>query len=155
MRLQLEWKAVGRPWSCEKVSKKLAEMTILFLLFEVRRRASEFYCRFSGRIGSAVLNRGVFAVQSASGYALFERVKSEEIGLKLDEVQKSVTDLKRFSALVKLKGMFRISLRSRSARVLTPCSPAALHCTAFLPFTSAESALENINKVSEGLSKIA
>jgi len=62
--------------------------------------------------------------ESASGFALFERVKSEEVGTKLEEVQQSITDLKRFSSIVKLKG--------------------------FAPFTSAESALENINKVSEG-----
>lgn len=62
--------------------------------------------------------------EAASGYALFERVNSEEIGVKLDEVQQSVTDLKRFSQIVKLKG--------------------------FCPFTSAENALENINAISEG-----
>jgi len=62
--------------------------------------------------------------ETASGYALFERVNSEEIGVKLDEVQQSVLDLKRFSQMVKLK--------------------------AFCPFTSAENALENINAISEG-----
>jgi nucleolar protein 56 len=62
--------------------------------------------------------------ESASGYALFERVSSEEIGLELPDVQKSVTDLKKFSKIAKLK--------------------------AFLPFTSAQDALENINHISEG-----
>lgn len=62
--------------------------------------------------------------ENASGYALFERVASEEVGITLEEVQKSIKDLKRFSAIVKLH--------------------------AFQPFLSAESALENINAVTEG-----
>jgi len=62
--------------------------------------------------------------ESASGYSLFERVQSEEIGATLDEVQKSINDLQSFSKIMKLK--------------------------AFLPFTSMENALENINAVSEG-----
>lgn len=63
-------------------------------------------------------------MESASGYALFERVKSEEIGSELDEVQSAVLDWSRFSKIVKLK--------------------------AFCPFTSAQSALENINAITEG-----
>jgi len=62
--------------------------------------------------------------EHAAGFALFERVKSEQIGIELEEVQKAVADLKTFSMIMKMK--------------------------AFLPFTSAESALENINAVSEG-----
>jgi nucleolar protein 56 len=62
--------------------------------------------------------------ESASGYALFENVKSEEIGTSLEEVQASIIDLARFSKIMKMK--------------------------AFLPFTSAEVALQNINAVSEG-----
>jgi len=63
--------------------------------------------------------------ESASGYALFERIESEVIGELTDEVQRSFNDYGRFSQMVRLK--------------------------AFLPFTSAENALENINYISEGL----
>jgi nucleolar protein 56 len=62
--------------------------------------------------------------ESASGYGIFEQVKSEEIGSTLPEVQDSIVDLQRFNKIVKLKS--------------------------FLPFRSAEDALENINAVSEG-----
>lgn len=58
--------------------------------------------------------------ESAAGYSLFERVSAEEITPKAEDV----TDLKKFSQIVKLK--------------------------AYLPFESAEDALENINAVSEG-----
>jgi len=58
--------------------------------------------------------------ESASGYALLERTAAEEITPRAEDV----TDLKKFSAIMKLK--------------------------AFLPFESAESALENINAISEG-----
>jgi len=58
--------------------------------------------------------------ESASGYALLERTAAEEITPKAEDV----LDLKKFSAIVKLK--------------------------AFLPFESAESALENQNAISEG-----
>eukprot|EP00466_Bigelowiella_natans_P003463 jgi/Bigna1/53699/estExt_Genewise1Plus.C_230045 len=62
--------------------------------------------------------------ESASGYGLFEMIQSEDIGSSLDEVRKSVLELNRFSKIVKLK--------------------------AFMPFTSAENALENINAITEG-----
>jgi nucleolar protein 56 len=62
--------------------------------------------------------------ESASGYGLFEQVKTEELAITSDEVQESLQDLQRFSKMVKLKS--------------------------FRPFTSAEQALENINRVSEG-----
>jgi len=62
--------------------------------------------------------------ESASGYALFERLESEEIGEQLAEVQAATDEFNRFSKCVKLKS--------------------------FLPFPSAESALENINGISEG-----
>lgn len=62
--------------------------------------------------------------ESASGYALFERVESEEIADESPELQKSIQDFGRFSRLVKFKS--------------------------FVPFASAESALENVNAVSEG-----
>ncbi|KAI8823061.1 uncharacterized protein EV422DRAFT_389925 [Fimicolochytrium jonesii] len=63
--------------------------------------------------------------ESASGYALFERIESEEVGQDLEEVQQSVLDLSRFSKMVKLKS--------------------------FTPFKSAAHALENIMDVSEGV----
>jgi len=63
--------------------------------------------------------------ESASGYALFEVLQYEEVAEQNVEFQKSLLDLARFSKIVKLK--------------------------AFLPFTSAEVALENINDISEGV----
>ncbi|CAI5738717.1 unnamed protein product [Hyaloperonospora brassicae] len=63
--------------------------------------------------------------ESASGYALFEVVESEEIGGLVAEVQAAIADVSSFGRIVKLK--------------------------AFQPFTSAENALENINNISEGL----
>jgi len=62
--------------------------------------------------------------ESAAGYALFERVASEEISIMSPEVQESLQNLEKFSALVKLKS--------------------------FLPFSSAEQSLEQINAISEG-----
>ena len=62
--------------------------------------------------------------ESSSGFALFERVSSEETNIESKSVQASIVDLKRFSKIVKLKS--------------------------FLPFTSAENALEGINACSEG-----
>jgi nucleolar protein 56 len=58
------------------------------------------------------------------GYALFERLESEEIGDQIESMQESFKDFKRFSKIVKL--------------------------TAFQPFASAEEALENCNDISEG-----
>lgn len=62
--------------------------------------------------------------ESASGYGIFERVESEEIGTQLEQVQNAINDLGRFSKIMKL--------------------------VSFLPFTSAENALDNIHHVSEG-----
>jgi nucleolar protein 56 len=62
--------------------------------------------------------------ESASGYALFERVESESIVDQLPQVQESISDMGKFSKIVKLR--------------------------AFLPFTSEKNALEEINSVSEG-----
>ena len=56
---------------------------------------------------------------------MFERVESEEIALQLPRVQEAVTDLSRFSKVIKLK--------------------------AFRPFTSAEDALENIHSIADGV----
>ena len=64
--------------------------------------------------------------ESAAGYALFEVVESgDDVGIMLSTVQESVLDLGLFSKMCKL--------------------------TSFLPFTSAASALQNINDVSEGI----
>lgn len=63
--------------------------------------------------------------ESATGYALYEVVKAEEIGAKTKEVQESTQDLAKFGKFVKLKS--------------------------FAPFKNAAHALENANDVSEGL----
>lgn len=62
--------------------------------------------------------------ESASGYALFERTGGEEIGERNISVQTQLQDYKKFSKDV--------------------------HLRSFLPFTSGENALLNINDVSEG-----
>ncbi|KAJ3272401.1 snoRNP complex protein nop56 [Terramyces sp. JEL0728] len=64
-------------------------------------------------------------VQLATGYTLFERISSEEIGQNLEDVQKSITDYSRFQKIIKLKS--------------------------FAPFRSAAHALENAMDVSEGI----
>ncbi|KAG0226331.1 snoRNP complex protein nop56 [Mortierella sp. GBA43] len=66
-----------------------------------------------------------FLFESSSGYALFERTESEEIGSKLADVCAAATDLTKFGKVVKLKS--------------------------FAPFKSAAHALENMNDVSEGI----
>lgn len=72
------------------------------------------------------MGKGLFVLfESASGYALFDVVEAEDVGSQLEQVQASVTNIDRFSKIVKMKG--------------------------FCPFTSAENALENINDVSEGI----
>lgn len=63
--------------------------------------------------------------ESASGYALFEQTESDEIGELLEEMQNAMADLSRFSKVIKLK--------------------------AFVPFKSAEEALEAANDISEGI----
>lgn len=62
--------------------------------------------------------------ETASGYSLFERLQSEEIGSKLESVQNSIADLSKFSKMLKLKS--------------------------FAPFKNAADALENANDISEG-----
>lgn len=61
--------------------------------------------------------------ESASGYALFSVLESEEIGSLLEEVQAGVNDFARFQRVVKI--------------------------VAFHPFETAENALENINAITE------
>eukprot|EP00285_Hemiselmis_virescens_P017844 CAMPEP_0173379464 /NCGR_PEP_ID=MMETSP1356-20130122/2400_1 /TAXON_ID=77927 ORGANISM="Hemiselmis virescens, Strain PCC157" /NCGR_SAMPLE_ID=MMETSP1356 /ASSEMBLY_ACC=CAM_ASM_000847 /LENGTH=500 /DNA_ID=CAMNT_0014332801 /DNA_START=206 /DNA_END=1708 /DNA_ORIENTATION=- len=63
--------------------------------------------------------------ENASGYALFEQTESDEIAQLLEEMQDAMCDLSRFSKVIKLK--------------------------AFMPFKSAEEALESINDLSEGI----
>jgi len=63
--------------------------------------------------------------ESASGYGLLERNEGEEIGEQTEELQQSLQDYGRFVKLVQLKS--------------------------FIPFHSAENALENMNDVSEGI----
>jgi nucleolar protein 56 len=60
--------------------------------------------------------------ESATGYALFLRREQEEIGAKLEAVQKSIDNRKRFKKLVKF--------------------------VAFYPFTTAEQALNNLKAIS-------
>ena len=62
--------------------------------------------------------------ESAIGYGLFERNEAQEIGEQTEQVQQSILDPALFKKMLKFK--------------------------AFLPFESAESALENCNDVSEG-----
>lgn len=61
--------------------------------------------------------------ESSSGFALFSVLESEQIATLLDEVQNGLTDLARFQRVVKMVG--------------------------FLPFTTAENALENMNAITE------
>merc|ERR1712195_385133 len=63
--------------------------------------------------------------ESASGFALFERTESEDIGKLTEEVQNSVLEMKRFGKIMRL--------------------------VSFLPFTSAENALLCQNEISEGI----
>ncbi|CAJ0967734.1 unnamed protein product [Ranitomeya imitator] len=63
--------------------------------------------------------------EHAAGYALFAVREVEEIGMLLPQVEESVLNVGKFSSIVKL--------------------------VAFSPFRSAQSALENINAISEGV----
>ncbi|KAJ3075007.1 snoRNP complex protein nop56 [Podochytrium sp. JEL0797] len=84
-----------------------------------------------GSVGLAVILNDTYAstlfvlFESASGFALFERVQGEEIGQELEEVQKAALDLAKFGRYMKLKS--------------------------FAPFKSAAHALENIMDVTEGI----
>lgn len=61
--------------------------------------------------------------ESAAGYALFSVLESEEISTLAQEVQSNLNDFSKFQRIVKM--------------------------TSFLPFLTAESALENINAITE------
>eukprot|EP00325_Prymnesiales_sp_UTEX-LB-985_P000887 CAMPEP_0174702764 /NCGR_PEP_ID=MMETSP1094-20130205/6940_1 /TAXON_ID=156173 /ORGANISM="Chrysochromulina brevifilum, Strain UTEX LB 985" /LENGTH=541 /DNA_ID=CAMNT_0015900583 /DNA_START=82 /DNA_END=1710 /DNA_ORIENTATION=+ len=63
-------------------------------------------------------------LESAAGYALFERKEGDEVSIKLKDVQTAVLDFGRFAKMLTLK--------------------------AFLPFKTAEEALANCTEVSEG-----
>jgi len=63
-------------------------------------------------------------LESAAGYALFERKEGDEVAIKLKDVQAAVLDFGRFAKMLSLK--------------------------AFLPFKTAEDALANCADVSEG-----
>mmetsp|Transcript_47491 Transcript_47491/g.124471 ORF Transcript_47491/g.124471 Transcript_47491/m.124471 type:complete len:534 (-) Transcript_47491:397-1998(-) len=63
-------------------------------------------------------------LESAAGYALFERKEGDEVAVKLKDVQAAVLDFGRFSRMLALKG--------------------------FSPFKTAEEALSNCSDVSEG-----
>jgi len=64
--------------------------------------------------------------ESASGYALFERLEGEEVAAQSDQFQKSLQEKSRFAKIVKFKS--------------------------FQPFSGTENALENnINDISEGV----
>ncbi|KAM4710091.1 nucleolar protein 56 [Discoglossus pictus] len=63
--------------------------------------------------------------EHAAGYALFAVQEVEEIGMLLPQVEESLLNVGKFSSLVKL--------------------------AAFSPFKSAQSALENVNAISEGV----
>ncbi|XP_062991910.1 nucleolar protein 56 [Elgaria multicarinata webbii] len=63
--------------------------------------------------------------EHAAGYALFALKQVEEVGLLLPQVEESVLNLGKFLSVIKL--------------------------VAFSPFKSAQSALENINAISEGI----
>ena len=65
-----------------------------------------------------------YLFETATGYSLFEGKAIEEIGGMLASIQESITSYKRFKKIVKL--------------------------TAFLPFTLAEQALENMREISVG-----
>ena len=72
------------------------------------------------------MGKGAYLLyESAAGYGLFEVIEAEEIGAQDAAAQDSITDLQRFSKMVKL--------------------------TAFMGFTTAENALQNIMDVSEGV----
>ncbi|KAJ8285515.1 hypothetical protein GJAV_G00027690 [Gymnothorax javanicus] len=63
--------------------------------------------------------------EHAAGYALFAVREVEEIGMLLPQVEESILNIGKFNSVVKL--------------------------SAFFPFKSAQSALENINAISEGV----
>lgn len=63
--------------------------------------------------------------EHAAGYALFRVTQFEEVAILLPQLEASVTDLGKFSSLVKLIG--------------------------FSPFKTAVAALENVNAISEGV----
>lgn len=49
--------------------------------------------------------------ESSLGFALFELVKVDAVALTTAQVQQSLTDLGKFSKIVKLKSMFELKSR--------------------------------------------
>ncbi|XP_077157495.1 nucleolar protein 56 [Paroedura picta] len=95
-----------------------------------REESPPSHFRFSvqgGAGGQAAMGPVLLHVvfEHAAGYALFALRQAEEVALLLPQVEESVLSLGKFLALVRL--------------------------VAFAPFKSAQSALENIHAVSEGL----
>ena len=75
--------------------------------------------------------------ESASGYALLERTAAEEIAPRAEDV----TDLKKFGAIVKLKGAWRRHAEAAPIRCRTVADPALtvlcgflFHCSLFHSF---------------------
>lgn len=86
--------------------------------------------------------------ESASGYGLFEVVEAEETAALHEQVQRSVTELDRFSKIVKLKA-FQVGGHGArgggGSRLIRRAGGPQ-------PFKSAADALQNINHISEGAS---
>ena len=88
-----------------------------------KNRGVGFLCWFTCKEIESMTSFLLF--EAASGYALFARMESEEIGAMQAEVIQAQSEKGRFSKLVQLR--------------------------AFQPFVSAEQALENQNDISEGI----
>lgn len=114
-------------YSCKRVLEKSVEVSLVpaFDSHSVSVSAQSVSPRQTGDVARAMAEVRYLLFESASGYALVERKGSEEIGVQSEEAQRSMTDFGRFSQICSLKS--------------------------YLPFTSAENALANINDISEGL----
>ena len=82
------------------------------------------FSSISDRIDISTIMVNFILYELASGYALFEKLEFEEIGVETAQVQASLQDLAKFGKCMKLKS--------------------------FLPFKNAADALQNCNDVSEG-----
>ncbi|XP_064080836.1 nucleolar protein 56-like isoform X2 [Macrobrachium nipponense] len=79
----------------------------------------------SGRCESVKMAQLYVLFEHASGFGLFKVTEFEEVGVFLPQVEEAVNNASKFHSIVRLVG--------------------------FKPFTSAASALENINAISEGV----
>jgi hypothetical protein len=87
-------------------------------------------------------------LESAAGFALFERKEGDEVSSKLAEMQKLVLDFTRFARCAA-----RANRRVVGAHADRPCSRVGrrvMNLLAFLPFKTAEDALENVMAIAEG-----